>query len=108
MVRAIQKVVGGELMMGQGWLRRVMKGWPSLALLASCGGPLEPSRSVRTKLETIPLVITEVAQATPYDGTTGDKVEVFCTNAGRSIMRISTSRRPMSEEPFRGLLALVK
>ena len=69
-------------MMRQGWLRRVMMGWPSLALLASCGAPLEPSRSVRTKLETLPLVITEMAQATPYDGTTGDKVEVFCTNAG--------------------------
>jgi phosphatidylserine/phosphatidylglycerophosphate/cardiolipin synthase-like enzyme len=62
-----------------GWVK---VGWPSLALFASCGAPLEPSRSVRTKLESIALIITEVAQAAPYDGTTSDKIEVFCTSAG--------------------------
>jgi hypothetical protein len=32
-------------------------------------------------LETVPLIVTEVAQSTLYGGTTADKVEVYCTRA---------------------------
>src|SRR5689334_21328900 len=56
--------------------------WFCVASLAGCAGAREPGRSLNTQLETVPLVITEVAQGTAYDGTTGDKVEVFCTSAG--------------------------
>jgi phosphatidylserine/phosphatidylglycerophosphate/cardiolipin synthase-like enzyme len=63
-------------------LLSVVMGLPSILALPSCGAAREPSRSIRNELETIPLVITEVAQSTSYDATTGDKVEVFCTHAG--------------------------
>jgi phosphatidylserine/phosphatidylglycerophosphate/cardiolipin synthase-like enzyme len=46
-----------------------------------CGASREPSRAIKGPLENVPLVITEVAQGTFFDGTTGDKVEVFCTSA---------------------------
>ena len=75
--------LGDERMMRKRWLGWVMMGWPSLPLLASCGAPLEPSRSVRSKLETLPLVITEVAQATPYDGNRpATRSKSFAANAG--------------------------
>ena len=52
--------------------------------LAGCG-PAEPAspavESQASALETVPLLIVEVAQATSYGGTTGDKVEVYCTTA---------------------------
>src|SRR4051794_40316487 len=62
-----------------GWL--AMR-WSFVAALAGCGASREPGRVIKNPLETVPLVITEVAQSTLYDGTTGDKVEVFCTSAG--------------------------
>jgi PLD-like domain len=55
--------------------------WLCVAALAGCGASREPSRAVKNPLETVPLVITEVAQSTAHEGTTGDKIEVFCTNA---------------------------
>jgi phosphatidylserine/phosphatidylglycerophosphate/cardiolipin synthase-like enzyme len=60
----------------------VVMGWPCLLVLTGCGASREPSRALKNQLETAPLIITEVAQATAYDGTTGDKVEVFCSRAG--------------------------
>ena len=51
------------------------------SLLASCQIPDEVA-TARAALETVPLVITEVAQSTLYGGTTADKVEVYCTSAG--------------------------
>lgn len=62
-----------------GW---VAASWLCVALPTACGASREPSRAVKNPLETLPLVITEVAQNTAYDGTTSDKVEVFCTRAG--------------------------
>ena len=62
-----------------GW---VVMAWPCLFALSGCGASREPGRAVRHQLETIPIVITEVAQAAAYDGTTADKVEVFCARVG--------------------------
>jgi hypothetical protein len=55
---------------------------PAFVLLAACGAAREPTRANAGRLETVPLVITEVAQSSAYDGTTSDKVEVFCTHSG--------------------------
>jgi phosphatidylserine/phosphatidylglycerophosphate/cardiolipin synthase-like enzyme len=56
--------------------------WPAFVLLAACSAAREPTRANAGRLETVPLVITEVAQSTAYDGATSDKVEVFCTHSG--------------------------
>ena len=61
-----------------GW---VVMAWPCLSAFTGCGASREPGRAGRQRLETVPLVVTEVAQATAYDGTTGDKIEVFCARA---------------------------
>src|SRR5262245_47494854 len=64
---------------------------PLGASLAACtgditgGGQERPAVSVgavRSALETVPLIITEVAQSRLYGGSTADKVAVFCTAAG--------------------------
>ncbi|MET0596110.1 MAG: phospholipase D-like domain-containing protein, partial [Polyangiaceae bacterium] len=60
----------------------VLRAWPWIVLSLGCGAAREPTLASAGKLETMPLVITEVAQSTAYDGTTSDKVEVFCTHAG--------------------------
>jgi phosphatidylserine/phosphatidylglycerophosphate/cardiolipin synthase-like enzyme len=65
------KALGGVVMAGA-----------CLGALAGCGASREPGRAGRHKLETVPLVITEVAQGTAHEGTTGDKVEVFCGRVG--------------------------
>jgi len=54
------------------------------AALPACApddAALEPVAGARRGLETVPLVITEVAQSTAYGGTTADKVEVYCGSA---------------------------
>ena len=43
--------------------------------------PSADPAAIRLGLETVPLIITEVAQSTAYGGTTADKVEVYCTSA---------------------------
>lgn len=48
---------------------------------ASCEGLSSPMAEQESARETVPLIITEVAQSTVYGGSTSDKVEVFCTNA---------------------------
>ena len=65
-------------------------GWPSLALLASCGAPLG-RRSVRSTLETLPSSSPKWRKR-PYDGTTGDK-EIFCTGGGCSAFKVCDPRR---------------
>src|SRR5262249_39724560 len=50
------------------------------ASLLGCSA--DETASLGFPLETVPLVITEVAQSTLYGGTTADKVEVYCTAAG--------------------------
>jgi hypothetical protein len=57
-------------------------GIAAVCVLAGCALAREPSRATQGPLETVPLIITELAQSTTYDGATGDKVEVFCTSAG--------------------------
>jgi phosphatidylserine/phosphatidylglycerophosphate/cardiolipin synthase-like enzyme len=52
-----------------------------LLLVAGCGSSAAPLGSRTSALETVPLIITEVAQSTAYGGATADKVEVFCTSA---------------------------
>jgi phosphatidylserine/phosphatidylglycerophosphate/cardiolipin synthase-like enzyme len=37
--------------------------------------------SLQSPLETVPLIVTELAQNTTYGGTTADKVEVYCSSA---------------------------
>ena len=44
-------------------------------------GDLRDLATVASALETVPLIITEVAQSTSYGGSTADKVEVYCSNA---------------------------
>jgi phosphatidylserine/phosphatidylglycerophosphate/cardiolipin synthase-like enzyme len=61
---------------------RVTLAYLGFTALVGCAGSREPGRALKNPLESVPLVITEVAQGTAYDGTTGDKVEVFCTSAG--------------------------
>ena len=55
-------------------------------ILIGCGArdpDGEPGFSpIVAALETVPLIITEVAQSTAHGGTTADKVEVFCSAAG--------------------------
>src|SRR5262245_17559732 len=50
-------------------------------LLPACGGTAGNLENTKSALETVPLIITEVAQSTTYGGSTADKVEVFCTSA---------------------------
>src|SRR5215510_12309183 len=58
---------------------------PAAVSSVGCGSPAigddESNGAARSPLDTVPLIITEVAQSTLYGGTTADKVEVFCTNA---------------------------
>src|SRR5690349_6087033 len=56
---------------------------PAWLLLAGsgCGGSAGTFEGRRSALETLPLIVTEVAQSAAYGGSTADKVEVLCTSA---------------------------
>lgn len=60
--------------------RRVVWGFVSTSALAACGvHSTEPLGTLEQPLGT-PLVVTEVAQSTNYDGSSADKVEVLCNS----------------------------
>ncbi len=64
----------------------------SVGLCVGCGASPERATPARASLETLPLIVTEVAQATAYAGSTADKVEVFCTSAaGCGAFRVCDS-----------------
>lgn len=50
-------------------------------VVLGCGSNREAVRTASARLETVPAIITEVAQATAYDGSTADKVEIYCASA---------------------------
>ena len=51
------------------------------AVLSACGPSFERSPSHTATLESVPLIVSEVAQSTLCGGSTADKVEVYCANA---------------------------
>lgn len=54
-----------------------------------CGSNREVVRVAQAELETVPAIITEVAQATNYSGSVADKVEVYCTSpTGCGALRV--------------------
>jgi len=52
-----------------------------LCVLVGCGANRPQLSTHASALESTPLVVTEVAQATSYAGSTADKVEVYCASA---------------------------
>ncbi|HET9931618.1 MAG TPA: phospholipase D-like domain-containing protein, partial [Polyangiaceae bacterium] len=50
-------------------------------LLSACGPSFERSPSHTASLESVSLIVSEVAQSTAFGGATADKVEVYCTNS---------------------------
>lgn len=50
-------------------------------VLSACGPSFERSPTHTATLESVPLIVTEVAQSTPFGSSTADKVEVYCANA---------------------------
>ncbi len=49
--------------------------------MLSCSSNREAVRVAKAELETVPAIITEVAQATNYGDSIADKVEVYCSSA---------------------------
>jgi phosphatidylserine/phosphatidylglycerophosphate/cardiolipin synthase-like enzyme len=57
--------------------------------LSGCSGPQSRVEATHSALETQSLIITEVVQASPFDGAIADKVEVYCaSNKGCEAFRV--------------------
>ncbi|MGC4091306.1 MAG: phospholipase D-like domain-containing protein [Polyangiaceae bacterium] len=60
--------------------------------LFGCGPSFEPSATQEAALETVSLIVSEVAQSTNFGGSSADKVEVFCTSpAGCAAYKVCDS-----------------